>query len=321
MAISFNTSTHLNSTQTASNTLTIPAGVLAGDVMILVLNGFSSGTSPALSVSSTGTAFTQIGSTQAGGTASGFTTYGAIYYAVASSTDAGKVLTLSISGGGTSFICAALAAYTGASNASPIDVSGGVASASSPLTVPARTTTVTGDWAVYASAFGENPGALFTAPGGITQREKTEVNGVGAGIWDSNGSVGSSGTSIGGINFTSTAGTLWLTGFTIGLAPPGGAVNHNDTGALTVTPARANTLTHGHNPAAALTVTPARANTLTHGHNPAAALTVAPGRANTQVHAATKPAALTVRPVFANTVSGGRKVPGGGPDRHRWWKP
>lgn len=323
MAISFNTAATAPSVQASSTTLTIPAGVLSGDVMILVVNGFSSGASVSLTVSSTGTAFTQIGTTQQGGTASGFTTYGGIYYAVASGTDAGKVITIGTTQtGGTLFICGALAAYTGASNTTPIDVSGGAASSTSPLTVPSKTTTVTGDWAVYPSAFGENPGANYTAPGGVTQRAKTEVNGVGAGIWDSNGSVGSSGTSIGGINFTSVSGTLWLTGFTIGLAPPGGGpVSHNDTGALTVTPARSNTLTHGHNPTGALTVTPAKSNTLTHGHNPGAALTVTPARTNTQVHAATKQPSLTVRPVFANTVSGGRKVPGGGPDRHRWWKP
>jgi len=55
-------------------------------------------------------------------------------------------------------------------------------------------------------------------------------------------------------------------------------------------------------------------------HNDTAALAVTPARSNTLVHAATKQPSLTIRPVFANTVTGGRKVPGGGPDRHRWWR-
>lgn len=225
MAITYNTGAVSPSPNT-TNVLTIPAGVLAGDVMLLVVNGFAPTAGASLTVSSTGTAFTQIGSTQAGGAgASGYYAYGGIYYAVASSTDHGKVISVSVSGGGSTFVCCALTAYTGASNSAPIDVSGGTNAASSPLTFPAETTGVANDWAVYLSAWGESSNASYTGPSGTTSREAVEAGGVGCGIWDSNGSVGGSGTSIGGSGktFSSTAGTVWLTGFTIGLAPPGTA--------------------------------------------------------------------------------------------------
>ena len=110
----------------------------------------------------------------------------------------------------------------------------------------------------------------------------------------------------------------WVSG--IVTVKAAGSTAHTDTGALTVTPGRSNTLAHGHNPSGALTVTPTRANTLLQDHGRAPVLALAPAFADTQVHAATKTPSLTVRPVFANTVTGGRKVPGGGPDRARWWK-
>ena len=228
MAISFNTAASANGagvSETSQN-LTIPAGVLAGDVMLLVINGFSNGASGSVTVSasSTGTAFTQIGSQQVGGAgASGFNTFGAIFDAVASSTDAGKVITATINNpGGSNFIAMSMAAYTGASNTAPIDVSGGTNSATSPLTFPAETTTVAGDWAIYLSAFGESTNATFTGPSGTSTRTTTESGGVGSGIWDSNASVGGAGTGIGGASFqfSSTSTTVWLTGFTIGLSPP-----------------------------------------------------------------------------------------------------
>jgi len=215
VAISYNTGT------TGAATTTIPAGVLNHDVMLLVVNGFSNGTSPVVSVSSTGTAFTQIGTQQAGGTDSGYTAYGAIFYAVASASDAGKVITASVSGGGSPFLATALASYTGASNSAPVDVSGGANSGSSPLNFPAETTGYAGDWAIYLTASGDN-GAGLTGPSGTTQRQLGNPSyGVYAGIWDGNGSAGAAGSSIGGSSFKVTAsGTPWLTAFTIGLAFP-----------------------------------------------------------------------------------------------------
>lgn len=224
MAISYNTgatATNQGGGGGASQTLTIPAGVLAGDVMLLAVNAFSNGTTPALTVASTGTAFTQIGATQKGGTGSGYSVYGGIYYAVAAGTDAGKVITASVSGGGAPFVCVALAAYTGVSSSAPVDVSGGANAGISPLTFPAETTGVANDWAVYLAPFSESVNASFTGPAGTTSRQSVESGGIGCAIWDSAGGVGGAGTSIGGAGETlsSTAATVWLTGFTVGLAP------------------------------------------------------------------------------------------------------
>ena len=214
MAISFNTGT------TGAGSTTIPAGVLAGDVMLLVVNAFSNGVSPVVSVSSTGTAFAQIGPQQAGGSASGFSSFGAIFYAVATATDAGKIITASATGGGTLSFATALAAYTGASNSAPIDVSGGAGSGVSPLSFPTLITGQANDWAISLSAYGENTGGGVTVSSGTLRENHEPSFGVGAGIWDSNGSVGGSGTSIGGNTVSSAAGSVWLTAFTVGLAPP-----------------------------------------------------------------------------------------------------
>ena len=228
MAISFNTATSTNGAgaSTASLNITIPAGVLAGDVVLLVVHGFQNvSASNTLQATSTGTAPVQISTQQQSPLASGFWADGAIFRVIASATDAGKVITASFTDNRSSLWALALAAYTGASNSTPVDVSNGTSSGTSPLTFPALTTTITGDWAIYLSAFGESTNATFTGPSGTTNRASTENGGVGAGIWDSNGSVGSAGTGIGGASFqfSSTSTTVWLTGFTVGLAPPSAA--------------------------------------------------------------------------------------------------
>src|SRR5215469_14243996 len=111
--------------------------------MLVVVEGFSNTSGATLSLSSTGTAFTQIGSTQVGGAlASGFDSFGGIFYAVASSTDAGKVITATVGNpGGSTFIALSLASYSGCNTSSPIDVSGGANGSASPLNFPALTTT------------------------------------------------------------------------------------------------------------------------------------------------------------------------------------
>lgn len=268
MAIAFNTGT------TGAGTTTIPAGVLAGDVMLLVVNGFSNGTSPVVSVSSTGTAFTQIGSQVAGGSASGFSSYGAIFYAVAAATDAGKVITASITGGGTPSFATALAAYTGASNSAPIDVSGGAGSGVSPLSFPTLSTGHAGDWAISLSAYGEGSGAGVTVSSGTLRENHEPSFGVGAGIWDSNGSVGGSGTSIGGNTVSSSAASVWLTAFTVGLAPPSSGTPHTATVSLTVTPSVS--VAAGQRSTVALTVRPSVTVARQAAHVRAVSLAVVP---------------------------------------------
>lgn len=235
----FNATVNANSggSQTGNQPVTIPAGVLSGDVVIVACTQVViSGTAGSLSAASTGTALTQIGSTLTLSTGS-ITTLSAAYYFVASSTDASKVITIT-NGVEFGFWSISLAAYTGAAVSSVIDVSQGqtttVGSAS--VACPTLTTGVAGDWAVYLGLGAFENGSL-SGPSGSTMR----VNGItssdlAAAIYDSNGSVGASGTSIGGGSFTAGANSNnFLSGWTIGLkpAPPAGTTS---TGSMAMAP-------------------------------------------------------------------------------------
>jgi hypothetical protein len=218
--ITYNTSAAAaDGTQEASQNLTIPAGVLAGDVMLLAVAAFyTAAFTPA--IASTGTAFTQIGASQAGGNADGFVLNGSIWYAIASASDAGKVITAS---GNSAFWGLSLVAYTGASNSAPVDVDGGTlvtSSSTTSIVCPSETTGVSGDWAVYLCPYGIQAPTGFSGPAGTTQRTNTEGSGVGTSVYDSNGSVGGPGTGIGGGSFSGSGAAYWWTAFTVGLAPP-----------------------------------------------------------------------------------------------------
>ena len=329
MAISFNTgaTASVTASGTASGTITIPAGVAAGDVILVLVSVFTTATGTLTNaLSSTGTAPTQVGVNE-NANAAGVLSQGSVFQIKASGSDAGKVLTFSTSGGsgGSYWYAVALAAYTGAASATPVDVITGSGTFTSNnaggATTPAATTGVSGDWHVSLIGYNVANGTSITKPSSLTSRETLNGNqGVMCGIADSAASVGAAGTSIGSVTWTSQVpNNTWVNAFTVGLAPAGGTA-HNATGALTVTPAGADTLTHGHNPSGALTVTPSRSATRLHAAVRAPALTVTPVRAVTRVHAATIGAALTVRPSFGAATSGGRKQGGQTPDRARWWK-
>lgn len=230
MAISFNTSAAVTSasSQVASQAITVPAGVLAGDVVLIKADAVNvtNGTVPTLTPSSTGTTPTQVGSTAGGSEPLPAAVAGALFYFIASGTDAGKVVTISTSIN--SFMSVGLAAYTGASNSTPIDVSGGAfgGANTNSVTCPSKVTGVTGDWAVYlggGAAEGSANGTMGIPAGSTSRRNTVDGSAIGIAITDSNGSVGASGASIGGGTFTSASPTnAILTAFTVGLAPPGG---------------------------------------------------------------------------------------------------
>jgi hypothetical protein len=224
MAISVNTGTVAGSSgATASQAITIPAGVLAGDVMFLVVEAFA--TTSTISVTSTGSPWTQIGPTL-NVTGSGNTSLASIWYAVAGAADPGAVVTAHVATG-TAFWSLALESYTGASNSAPVDVSGGTAGAfisggTLSMATPSETTGAAGDWAIYAYAGGTPSVGATTAPGTSRQIENSN-SGIIAHLSDSNGSVGGAGTAIGGASnsFTdSSSGNYWPATFTVGLALP-----------------------------------------------------------------------------------------------------
>lgn len=227
MAISFNTSASNNtsSATAASVTLTIPAGVLAGDVCIICVMAFDGASGGTLSLSSTGTTPTAIDQAQTA-QSGGIVMNGGDWYFVASASDAGKVLTATLSGGTNPFWDISLAAYTGASNSTPIDVHGVGTNVgtSATGTTPTKTTGVSGDWALQMCAAAITNGQTCNVPSGTTIRERTFVSGVASVIVDSNASVGAAGTSIGGGVFSDpvAGSTDWWVLFTVGLAPPGG---------------------------------------------------------------------------------------------------
>lgn len=203
----------------ASQQLVIPAGVAAGNTMLLLTEAFTiSGSEATLSVASTGTAFTQIGITQFATTGS-VSIQGAIWQATAGASDAGKTITAASTIG--AFWALALGCYAGFNQSASIDVAGGIAQTGvATLATPSETTGVNEDWAVYLGAGAVNDGATLTGPAGSTQRlNDVSVSGISAAIFDSNGPVGPAGTLIGGGNFHGSAGNAFMAVFTVGLAP------------------------------------------------------------------------------------------------------
>ena len=226
MAISFNTGTKGDSggVAAASQTLTIPAGVLAGDVVIFVAAAFAGASGATLSASSTGTAPVLKRQAQTASFAGNFLN-GGYWEFIASATDTGKVITITLSGGTNPFWAAALGAWTGASSTAPVDVDGVNTATGASITdnCPALTTGVAGDWAVYMAAAGMPSQAINEPAATISRQKDTATSNICADICDSNASVGPAGTGIGGAAFTysaGAAGNCWYVVFTVGLAPP-----------------------------------------------------------------------------------------------------
>jgi hypothetical protein len=194
-------------------TFTIPGGVLAGDVMIIGVDAFIN-SAPTLTISSTGSSWTQLGSTIPAG-AAGYSAYGAVFYCVAGSTDAGKVVTINNTASGDPYYTLVFAAYSGARTSLPIDVSGFTATTSNTtVTCPSKTTGANNDWAVYVC----NAGPLISGfPANTFYRDEADASGTSTVITDSGTNVGLSGTSIGGGTFTSSNGSGGFVAWTIGL--------------------------------------------------------------------------------------------------------
>lgn len=225
---SFNTGTAVSSgnTQATSQAITVPAGVLNGDLILVVASQvpLTGTTTDTISAASTGTAPVQVGSTQHVANSIPSNLNAAVFKVAAGASDAGKVITVSSTESG--FWAVALAAYTGTAGASAIDVSGGTAAAAgaSSVTCPAETTGVNGDWAIYLHA-GADQNHTLTGPAGTTQRAQVidVSSALTAAIYDSNAGAGNAGASIGGGTFSAGVSTNnLLAAFTIGLA--GGTV-------------------------------------------------------------------------------------------------
>ncbi len=238
MAISFNTGATASANTAASVAITIPSGVLTGDVMLMFLTVFCEvGSAPSIAFSGAGGTWTlatvTTGTNPENGNNGTLYAYGYAYYRVATAGDPGASLTITETGSpaGTTWLAVALASYTGANTSSPVDVAGGANASAALVTCPSETTATANDWAVYMGGGGVNgSGGTVPGPTGATQRENLASSaGIGAAIFDSNGSAGGSGTSIGGtasfqFQTTNHPNTGQLNAFTIGLKPAAAAV-------------------------------------------------------------------------------------------------
>ena len=228
MSISFNTSTSTTGGQNGnSQAITIPAGVLTGDVMIIIATSMTNTTNPPTIsiVSSAGSTWTPLASPEPNYlNSSGYRFYSNAFYCVAGASDPSSTVTLTNTSTGSpgTFWQVDMAAYTGCNQAHPIDLfdwyqpinAGGAGS----VPCPQLTTRVANEWALYLATSGNSSGV--TGPSGSTQRQNAySTNGIHAGLFDSNGSVGAAGTVIGGGSFSGST-VSWVT-WTLGLVPAG----------------------------------------------------------------------------------------------------
>src|SRR5215472_4395919 len=226
MAISFNTGATASAVTATSVGITIPAGVLTGDVMVMALEVFTAtSTTPTISFSGGGGGWTLVPMTsgtnpEVATAGSANWSYGFAYYRVATAGDPGATVTVSESGSaaGSTWLAVAMGAYTGASTSSPVDVAAGNnAQGVVAGTGPTVTTVQASDWALQLACVGIS-GVTLTGP--ATSRENIVSSAsIGAAVDDGNASVASS-TLIGGGTWTdSGSGSRWWSLFTIGLAP------------------------------------------------------------------------------------------------------
>jgi hypothetical protein len=225
------TATLGQSAHTVPFTFTVPAGVAAGDVMLVSVNTFSFPlTGPATSTpTSGGGSWTAVGPLVAAqdGTAGVFAT---AWYRVATAGDPGSTFTISWTGGvgGTDgfWWTATHDSYTGFWTPDPVAQS--ITPTSGAQTAvgscPSGTSLRSGSWVVQLGPITPNSSGTITGvPSGMTQRQLSNGNsGVSCASADSGASVGAAGTPIGGGSFTTSNATdNWWAEWTIELATVG----------------------------------------------------------------------------------------------------
>lgn len=168
MAIAFRASAEVHVTS-GSLTLTIPATVQAGD-LLLVVGAMNNGGNAAYDWA------TPAGWTKKDDRSVGSNFYAAVYSKVAVSGDSGATLTLASSNTGKS--CAIVAAYSGCDQATPIDVFTPASETTSATahTTPTVVTTQDQDWVVIAAAQSDSTTESWSTPAGYTKRQDSLDN-------------------------------------------------------------------------------------------------------------------------------------------------
>lgn len=235
MAISFNASVSAGQAAIIEATalpLTVPAGVLNLDTMLLVVDCFTANanTGVDISVTSSPGTWTPLGAVVDTGDSNGkgFHTYVKAYKRTATASDAGSTVSIkptggTIGGANQFWTTVSLAAYTGATGGVDVFAANtGDTNAGTTTGCPCATgsTGAAGEWAVYLAAMAvDSSGTIFSVPSGTTQRENQHNSGVESGIADSNGSVGGSGTGVGGGKFLGNNSDIWYGIYTVTLSP------------------------------------------------------------------------------------------------------
>lgn len=191
-----------------SMTLTIPsvAGITSGTWVWIWVNVADNANAvfPTVSLTSTGTAPVQVGTTLQGASH----TVGQLWQIPVVSADQGATVT--VTADRQCFFGAVGAAWSGGNATQGGNAAFGTGASGTSFTAPSTTTTADGSWAVGAASI--IGGAAFTAtpqPAGYTLREKDADNQRGA-IADTAASVGNSGTTIGGGTWSSAGNGPWI---------------------------------------------------------------------------------------------------------------
>jgi hypothetical protein len=205
--------------------VTIPAGLAANSLVLLVAQAIILTATPVtITASSAGTLPAPAVAPVTGSESLPASVTGSVFQFTSSAADAGAVITLTSSAA--CYWAWALYSWTGSSGAAPaVDVIsgafGGAGSAS--VTCPVLSTGAAGDWGVCLGG-GAAEGGAFGVPPGTARESSYSGSDVGAGITDSGGPVGAAGASIGGGTFTAgSAGNSLLTAFTAGITLPSAA--------------------------------------------------------------------------------------------------
>ncbi len=186
-----------------SATATIPAGAGIGDVIFLVFNAtnLSTSASTTLSVTSTGNAWTQIGSTETCAISSFSYIWSSLWWLKVQAADQGATVTLHST---TSlYLGAAAAGYSGVNSTSPVDGYAFNATTAGEETWASPTTTasVSTDWLLNLAGIASTQTIATPAGPGTSRQTYFAYNEFWTGLSDSNGTV-AAGT-VGGGNFTS----------------------------------------------------------------------------------------------------------------------
>lgn len=194
---------------TVQPTLTIPAGVLPGDVMIVAVSMFTfTPTNPGITLTPAVGSWTQVGGgLQSSPAAGGLKEFGAVWKRVATAADAGTTLTFAFTGtpGSTDQFWWAIdiVAYTGFSD---VDVSNLAGTGTSGNLLPSGTSGALGELVVAIGSIAVAGSGSVSSLSGAVIRQNANTAGIACVIADTVYGVGASGTAIGGGSFVTTGG-------------------------------------------------------------------------------------------------------------------